>query len=270
LCPKWQQLFTGPFTIIRVIDKYNYMIAKSATAKPLIVHRDKLKIYCSNFVAADSGPAIGNDVVPLSQSANDQPVSQTTTAINDNFSQQVPSQRQQTIDSGDDLNATQPYIVPQSTTDMQVTRPKRTIRKPARFADNVYVLNSMQTTHHAAVARPLLASTFNFMPYTAVNKFRNSTPGVQLHNFDLETSKFDPPSADTCQRAVHQRATTAGVSLPVDDARCFSPFATLSADLRADRFPASCVNRWRWRTGSINVLQPRLYNYMQQFRAFVS
>jgi hypothetical protein len=146
LCPKWQQLFTGPFTIIRVIDKYNYMIAKSATAKPLIVHRDKLKIYCSNFVAADSGLAIGNNVAPLSQSANDQPVSQTTTAMNDHFSQRVPS-RQQTIDTGDDLNATQPYNVPQSTTDMQATRPKRTIRRPTRFSDQVAVINCLRCTN---------------------------------------------------------------------------------------------------------------------------
>jgi hypothetical protein len=42
-CPKWQKMFTGPWSIVRVIDSYNFVISRSATSKPLVVHRDKLK-----------------------------------------------------------------------------------------------------------------------------------------------------------------------------------------------------------------------------------
>jgi hypothetical protein len=35
LCPKWQCLWSGPFTIIRVIDRYNYVIRKS-TSRPIV------------------------------------------------------------------------------------------------------------------------------------------------------------------------------------------------------------------------------------------
>jgi hypothetical protein len=53
--PKWQNLFTGPYTVLKVIDRYNYMITRRPTAKPMVVHRDKLKIYFSSPAAPISG-----------------------------------------------------------------------------------------------------------------------------------------------------------------------------------------------------------------------
>jgi hypothetical protein len=52
-CPKWQKLFTGPFTVLRVIDDYNFIITKSAKSKPLVVHRDKLKLFRGSLPAAN-------------------------------------------------------------------------------------------------------------------------------------------------------------------------------------------------------------------------
>jgi hypothetical protein len=42
---------TGPFDVIRVIDSHDYMIQKHARAKPVIVHRDELKLYQSPEIA---------------------------------------------------------------------------------------------------------------------------------------------------------------------------------------------------------------------------
>jgi hypothetical protein len=42
--PKWQNWYVGPYDVIRVIDSHNLVIQKNARAKPLVVHRDKLKM----------------------------------------------------------------------------------------------------------------------------------------------------------------------------------------------------------------------------------
>ncbi len=63
---KWQNLFTGPYTVLKVIDRYNYMITRGPTAKPMVVHRDKLKIYFSNPAAPISGLDNPKFAAPLS------------------------------------------------------------------------------------------------------------------------------------------------------------------------------------------------------------
>jgi hypothetical protein len=41
--PKWQRMYVGPYLIVRVIEPVNYVLQKSAHAKPFVVHGDKLK-----------------------------------------------------------------------------------------------------------------------------------------------------------------------------------------------------------------------------------
>ena len=41
--PKWQKNYTGPYMVVRVIPPSNYVLQKSARAKPFVVHADKLK-----------------------------------------------------------------------------------------------------------------------------------------------------------------------------------------------------------------------------------
>ena len=41
--PKWQKNYTGPYMVVRVIQPSNYVLQKSARAKPFVVHADKLK-----------------------------------------------------------------------------------------------------------------------------------------------------------------------------------------------------------------------------------
>ena len=40
---KWQKIYIGPFLATRVIEPVSYVIQRSARAKPLVVHVDKLK-----------------------------------------------------------------------------------------------------------------------------------------------------------------------------------------------------------------------------------
>jgi transposase InsO family protein len=42
--PKWQNCYSGPYTVVRVIDPHVIVIARSRRSKPFTVHRDKLKL----------------------------------------------------------------------------------------------------------------------------------------------------------------------------------------------------------------------------------
>ncbi|MDZ7612307.1 MAG: RNase H-like domain-containing protein [Flavobacteriaceae bacterium] len=48
LSPKWQSWYTGPYKILKLIDGHRVVIQRSKRAKPLIVHRDKLKMFCGD------------------------------------------------------------------------------------------------------------------------------------------------------------------------------------------------------------------------------
>jgi len=41
--PKWQRSYVGPYLIVRAIAPVNFVIQRSARAKPIVVHIDKLK-----------------------------------------------------------------------------------------------------------------------------------------------------------------------------------------------------------------------------------
>src|SRR5208282_5494139 len=43
LSPKWQNLYTGPYTVVRLLDPCNVVIRRNASARAIVVHRDKLR-----------------------------------------------------------------------------------------------------------------------------------------------------------------------------------------------------------------------------------
>jgi hypothetical protein len=43
--PKWTRCYTGPYEVVQQIGPVSYLIRKSARAKPLVVHTDKLRLY---------------------------------------------------------------------------------------------------------------------------------------------------------------------------------------------------------------------------------
>jgi transposase InsO family protein len=50
LSPKWQNWYVGPYLIVRFIDTHNVVIQRTKKAKPIVVHRDKIKL-CLNPAA---------------------------------------------------------------------------------------------------------------------------------------------------------------------------------------------------------------------------
>ena len=40
--PKWQNWYTGPYLVIRLVDSYNVVIRKTRRSRPIVTHRDKL------------------------------------------------------------------------------------------------------------------------------------------------------------------------------------------------------------------------------------
>jgi len=53
--PKWQNLYTGPYRVVRIIDPHVIVIRRSNRWKPFTVHRDKLKVVVEDpeFAAAN-------------------------------------------------------------------------------------------------------------------------------------------------------------------------------------------------------------------------
>ena len=43
LTPKWQNWYTGPYLVIRLVDSHNVVIQKTRRSRPIVTHRDKLK-----------------------------------------------------------------------------------------------------------------------------------------------------------------------------------------------------------------------------------
>ena len=42
---KWQQLYEGPYLVVRQVSAVNFVIQKSERSDPIVVHTDKLKHY---------------------------------------------------------------------------------------------------------------------------------------------------------------------------------------------------------------------------------
>src|SRR5208282_215439 len=43
LSPKWQNLYVGPYRVVRLIDPCNVVIKRSTRTREIVVHRDKLR-----------------------------------------------------------------------------------------------------------------------------------------------------------------------------------------------------------------------------------
>ena len=73
--PKWQKMYTGPYLIVKHIQPSNYVIQKSKTAKPKVVHADKLKAWSGDHLPSwlppttEDGTA-GGTVVASSDNGN--------------------------------------------------------------------------------------------------------------------------------------------------------------------------------------------------------
>jgi transposase InsO family protein len=50
--PKWQNFYTGPFKVVRIIDPHVIVISRSNRSRPITVHRDKLKPVVENDESA--------------------------------------------------------------------------------------------------------------------------------------------------------------------------------------------------------------------------
>ena len=65
--PKWQKMYTGPYTVVRVINDHVVLIRRTPRSRIISVHRDKLKIVrqeagFSNFLCPRKmGPAVQSD-----------------------------------------------------------------------------------------------------------------------------------------------------------------------------------------------------------------
>ena len=45
LSPKWQQFYTGPYLIVRVLPPNDVVLQKSKTARSFVVHKDQVKMF---------------------------------------------------------------------------------------------------------------------------------------------------------------------------------------------------------------------------------
>jgi hypothetical protein len=118
--PKWQRMFIGPMKVIRVIDAHNFVVQKSSKSKPMVVHRDKLKLYYPPDTVATQQM---NDSVNAASPVQADPVlsqqTRSTPALNP------------TVDSNN-LLTTQTVTDSTSRPNIQ-QRPKRVVKLPARL-----------------------------------------------------------------------------------------------------------------------------------------
>jgi hypothetical protein len=142
-CPKWQKLFTGPFTVLRVIDDYNFIITRSAKSKPLVVHRDKLKLLPGTVPAANW---VGPIPTPVPAGRDDFAAMQLDPNVDcspnlvhdlpvDQYDQQINDGQQTQLYTYSDQSELNPAGTPVDS--RTVSRPVRRTRhqQPARYAD---------------------------------------------------------------------------------------------------------------------------------------
>ena len=73
--PKWQKMYTGTYLIVKHIQPSNYVIQKSESAKPKVVHADKLKAWSGDHLPSYLPPTTehgtaGGTVVTSSDNEN--------------------------------------------------------------------------------------------------------------------------------------------------------------------------------------------------------
>ena len=52
--PKWEKMYNGPFTVVKLCGPVNYLIQRSPRTKPFVSHVDKLKPYYSTGMEEDA------------------------------------------------------------------------------------------------------------------------------------------------------------------------------------------------------------------------
>jgi hypothetical protein len=57
--PKWQNFYTGPYEVVRIIDSHVIVIRRSHRSRPFTVHRDKLKPVMRDGELTDSALPVG-------------------------------------------------------------------------------------------------------------------------------------------------------------------------------------------------------------------
>ncbi len=135
-------------------------MSKSSTSKPIVVHREKLKLYCSDNAQAAVGGDVLNDVTTAVQpnvvDVNADNSQQSTHTVLPN---NVYDNNMTNTDNDIDLDATQPYSVAGFPVDVpnqlvnsyrcpMSLRPRRKLQQPIRFRDFhntgcIYRVNSL-------------------------------------------------------------------------------------------------------------------------------
>jgi len=74
LSPKWQNLYTGPYTVVKLLDPCNVVIRRNAGTRAIVVHRDKLRPAASlnrQVVNISNERVADRPAVPLNQQVVD-------------------------------------------------------------------------------------------------------------------------------------------------------------------------------------------------------
>jgi hypothetical protein len=72
LSPKWQNLYVGPYRVVRLIDPCNVVIKRNARAREMVVHRDKLRpaVSLNQQVSSTNDDEMRRPAVSLNQQVN--------------------------------------------------------------------------------------------------------------------------------------------------------------------------------------------------------
>ncbi|MEZ4720247.1 MAG: RNase H-like domain-containing protein [Flavobacteriales bacterium] len=124
--PKWQRMYFGPYLIIEVIGEVNLKIQKSKRMKPKIVHVDKVKRYYGNPpISWLKDKDDDDDDDEMSGDNTDE------SSDNDRSSNHADDKEQAEDNAMQAVSGTNN----DETRDQRATRPRRNVRKPARFRD---------------------------------------------------------------------------------------------------------------------------------------
>jgi len=120
--PKWQRMYTGPFVVVKRCGLVNYLIQKKPGSRPFVVHVDKLR----RFYDGDQ-PEPGS-ALSLAPSEVILRPSHALSGV-----RHQSAERPQKTDDGTEPGEGSILSPPASTGDVNDGRPKRAIRRPARF-----------------------------------------------------------------------------------------------------------------------------------------
>ena len=128
---KWSRKFTGPFCVVRVLGPVNVELKRSIRSKPFICHIDKIKPYLADAPKGWLNESPEVEVAELIENVGD--VAEVLKEDESEPDESIP------VDNG---LVTQPlasepvdFITFNSDQEFRRNRPRRNVRKPARFED---------------------------------------------------------------------------------------------------------------------------------------